>query len=464
MFMDIGSREAKMNISHSKKAVLLLIAILICYTFLSFLFLVPYHHHLSLAFRPTNPKQPQANNNNKNNITSPIVKPINHPPVANAGINQTVNENSPVTLNGIASDPDPTDNKLSYLWKQISGPRVKLINSNSANPSFVAPTVSSDRELKFSLTAKDEKGAASSNNAVVTITVRHVNHPPVANAGQENQTVNPGDIVTLDGSKSKDPDGDPLTYSWTQTAGPAVKLNDANTPIATFTAPSNISSDTTLGFRLTVKDDKNATVTADVRVIDKYIPPPNKPPVASIPQSSSSGSGSDFLSYENSKYGIKIDYPANWKVRENLKDNSLNSVGLGHEVVRFVKDSGTPHALVDIIVDNNPRTTNLNDYLQGYIVTLNAVESGHDFVYSSSNATISGSQALKVKFDVTPSFFSPPITLKSILMLTVIRDKAYAILYSAEPNFYSDQLQNAQHMIDSFSVSSSSAGSSSSPG
>ena len=81
------------------------------------------------------------------------------------------------------------------------------------------------------------------NPATVTITVKHINHPPVAIPGQ-NQIVNPGDVVSLDGSKSKDPDGDPITYLWTQTSGPTVKLDGANTPIATFTAPSNISSNT----------------------------------------------------------------------------------------------------------------------------------------------------------------------------------------------------------------------------
>ena len=212
--------------------------------------------------------------NNTNATTS-----INNPPIANAGINQTVNENTTVVLNGVASDPDPGDsNKLSYSWKQISGSSVNLSNNTSTNPSFTAPDVSSDRELRFSLIAKDEKGAAS-NPAIVTITVKHVNRSPIADAG-ENQTISPGDVVTLDGGKSNDPDNDPLSYSWMQIAGPIVKLENGVTPIASFTTPSNISADTDLNFRLTVEDDKNATSTDDIRVRIKHVPPPNKPPVA----------------------------------------------------------------------------------------------------------------------------------------------------------------------------------------
>ena len=110
--------------------------------------------------------------------------------------------------------------------------------------------------------------------------VKHVDHPPITNA-ISNQTVNAGYVATLNGSKSKDPDiGDTLTYSWIQTAGPKVTLDGADSPFATFTAPKNISSDTQMMFRLTVKDSKNATSTDDVKVTDKYIALLNQPPIA----------------------------------------------------------------------------------------------------------------------------------------------------------------------------------------
>jgi PKD domain/NHL repeat len=252
---------------------LILIISLICNIFLLTLptnTTLPSITRTAHAFKPTNPKQSQVNN--KNLI-------VNHPPVANTGPDQTVNESSKVMLVGVGIDSDPND-KLSYSWRQIAGPAVTLNGPDTTSPTFTAPSnVTSDTQLKFALTAKDDKGAASNNLAIVTITVKHINRPPTANAGAD-QTVNAGYIVSLDGSKSKDPDNGPLTYTWKQVGGPSVVLNGADTSIATFTAPSDISSDTDLTFELTVTDSKNATNTATVKVTDKYIPPPNQPPTA----------------------------------------------------------------------------------------------------------------------------------------------------------------------------------------
>ena len=94
------------------------------------------------------------------------------------------------------------------------------------------------------------------------------NQPPNAVAGTD-QTVESGSQVTLDGSGSWDPNGDALTYQWTQTAGPAVTLSNPTAVNPTFTAPSSAG---TLAFQLVVNDGHvnstpstvNVNVTADV--------------------------------------------------------------------------------------------------------------------------------------------------------------------------------------------------------
>jgi len=87
---------------------------------------------------------------------------------------------------------------------------------------------------------------------VLTRTVRTGNDAPVANAGPDMIGVTAGQI-TLDGSASYDPDGDAITYQWTQVSGPSVSLSGMNTARATFTATEGQS----YGFRLVVRDPSN---------------------------------------------------------------------------------------------------------------------------------------------------------------------------------------------------------------
>lgn len=94
---------------------------------------------------------------------------------------------------------------------------------------------------------------------------------PIADAGPD-QSVNLGDQVTLDGSKSYDAKGDELKYSWVQTAGPPIQLSDASSSKPTFLAQlSNPSSGTSSDgenrtFRLTVENTKGETASDEVTI------------------------------------------------------------------------------------------------------------------------------------------------------------------------------------------------------
>jgi hypothetical protein len=86
---------------------------------------------------------------------------------------------------------------------------------------------------------------------LLTRTIRTGNAPPVVVA-QDQIGVQPGQI-TLDASDSYDPDGDPITFQWSQVAGPAVSIAGANMGVATF----NAEAGQTYGFRVAVRDDQN---------------------------------------------------------------------------------------------------------------------------------------------------------------------------------------------------------------
>ncbi|WP_434133690.1 glycosyl hydrolase family 18 protein [Enterobacter cloacae] len=101
------------------------------------------------------------------------------------------------------------------------------------------------------------------------------NHAPVASAAD--QSVTGPATVTLDGSASTDPDGDALTYKWTQISGPSVTLTNSTKAKATFSVGA-VTSNQTLAFRLTVTDAKGLSSTADVQVLNKA-PKANQAPV-----------------------------------------------------------------------------------------------------------------------------------------------------------------------------------------
>jgi len=184
------------------------------------------------------------------------VKNVNHPPIANAGTNQTVNEGATVFLDGRLST-DPDGNVVNYAWTSPAG--IILTGANTATPSFTTTEVSSDKAYIFTLMVSD---GSLTSTAQVTVTVKQVNKAPVANAGVA-QTVKVAAFVTLNGTASTDPDGDVLLYKWTAPAG--ITLSATTTANPTFIAPATITS-TTYTFGLIVNDGKEDSQQSTVSI------------------------------------------------------------------------------------------------------------------------------------------------------------------------------------------------------
>ena len=197
--------------------------------------------------------------------------PVDNLPTANAGIDQTVNEVTTVTLSGTGTD---AEGGVTLSWVQATGTPVTLSDSTIPNPTFDAPNVPSDEVVSFILTVTDSAGQTVADTVSITI-VNLDNILPVVDAGPD-QTVNEGDMVTLAGSGS-DADG-PVTLSWSQTGGTSVTLSDSTIGNPTFTAPA-VSSNEVLTFRLTVTDNVSAKVFDDVSItVNDTSPPPPPPP------------------------------------------------------------------------------------------------------------------------------------------------------------------------------------------
>jgi hypothetical protein len=161
-----------------------------------------------------------------------VVNDLNRVPTAEAGEDQTVLVESTVSLDGSGST-DPEEDPLDYLWSQVEGPEwVVLEGASTSNARFTPAQVGAYR---FQLVVND--GTDSSPPDDVTVTAVSENNAPVAVTSGVS-SVETGDPVTLDGSASYDPDGDPLAFQWTQTGGVQVMLEHADAAVATFHAVS----------------------------------------------------------------------------------------------------------------------------------------------------------------------------------------------------------------------------------
>jgi hypothetical protein len=108
---------------------------------------------------------------------------------------------------------------------------------------------------------------SGSGTAPVKVTGAAIAPDPVQAQAPSALTVQQGQQVQLDGSASLNATG----FSWAQVAGtPAVTLTNANTSIASFTAPATA---TTLTFRLTVQGPGGPKTTDEVVTVAAVAPP-----------------------------------------------------------------------------------------------------------------------------------------------------------------------------------------------
>jgi hypothetical protein len=161
----------------------------------------PYQNHYSLP----SPYENQYQYQKQQSIA-------NQPPIANAGISQTVTEGTTVTLDGRTSyDPDG-GTVVAYSWTQVpssGGVPVTLIGASTATPTFSAPLLPNGNTamLIFTLRVMDsDGGAVSSNPSVVYVTLKpnNISGTPASGVGstipgfnQQNPQIppNPGNAI-----------------------------------------------------------------------------------------------------------------------------------------------------------------------------------------------------------------------------------------------------------------------------
>jgi hypothetical protein len=177
-----------------------------------------------------NALSPFNSNTTNNNPTSMATIPTSTPTTTTVG---TENSNPVSSIRIIAGNPPPSTPSSSQLSTTgVSTPPPSSIPQNAASSIFQA---------------------FNSSN------IGNDSHPIPELVANEDS------LVTLDGSSSHSPDGKPISFSWTQIAGPTVVLNGTETSKATFIAP-NVFSSTIMFFKLIVMDTTGMSDSAIVKV------------------------------------------------------------------------------------------------------------------------------------------------------------------------------------------------------
>ncbi len=173
--------------------------------------------------------------------------PVNNAPVADAGADQSGPADAAVNLDGRASY-DPDADTIAFHWYFDHVPEGSSLgetaterttgftrnDSSDAGQTSFTPDVQGTYVI--GLIVNDGKAESAPDFAIVTAEAPE--GQPVAVAGDD-MAASVGDTVALDGSRSYDPHGKPITYEWQMVEAPngsAATMSDSETANGWFVA------------------------------------------------------------------------------------------------------------------------------------------------------------------------------------------------------------------------------------
>ncbi len=212
---------------------------------------------------------------------------------------------------------DRTTGQPKSLKELIQGGDSLLVTSaNGLNQTkYILGTVGTSEALVFTLTVDNGIQQSAPDTTVVIVQSENPNDIPFAILGPD-QVVQENTQVQLNGSQSYDPDGTPLTFSWTTPE--EIVLNDPSAPNPTFTAPS-VNLKTYYRLVLTVSDGTHSQ-SAEMKVT---VTPDNAPLAVMMRTTKASGSEFYFSVSCNIPSQIQVDWGNGVLVNYEIYNQSI---------------------------------------------------------------------------------------------------------------------------------------------
>ncbi|WP_020412392.1 glycoside hydrolase family 19 protein [Microbulbifer sp. VTAC004] len=177
-----------------------------------------------------------------------------------------------VQLSATASGGDDT---LSYSWAQLSpsSPEASISTATGAVTSVTLPAAAYDISYVFSLIVSDGESTEEAQLTIQNLAAGDDTGGPEENDGSDGSvtaiistsenSIGCSGTITLDGSQSTG--GGSMSYIWSQTSGPSVKLS-SYVGSSTQAVLSEVYSDTTYTFQLTATDTSAASDVDEVTI------------------------------------------------------------------------------------------------------------------------------------------------------------------------------------------------------
>ncbi|MBB1355963.1 DUF1566 domain-containing protein, partial [Pseudoalteromonas sp. SR45-5] len=264
-----------------------------------------------------------------------------------------------VTLSALeSSDPDDNGQIDSYLWQLLSGPDLDIESFNESTLSFSHPLLESNVNLSWQLTVTDDEGGEASTQ--YSMTLNKTNELVDANAGAD-QNVEEFEQVTLDATNSETVT-DTYKCKWQQLTGNSETLSNSDQCTTTFFA-SDVDTESTLSFEVTVTDSKGRTDT-DSLFVDV------SPKALGLINDSGVGECYNNTQRINCE---SDDFPAqDAELGRDSYANRLDKVGKGNLAFDYTK----LNQFADEVGDDSSDFTCIRDNVTGLVWEVKSVASG----------------------------------------------------------------------------------------
>lgn len=300
--------------------------------------------------------------------------PLNGKPIVTA----QVSDDNPivgavVTLSATATDLD--GDPLTLSWRQTMGTTVTL----SPNPSALVTTFAAPASgtLHFDFSADDGFDVTTSQTLVVLVDAK-----PTAAISVTPLNGSPGTQVTMDGRGSADPEGNPLTYQWTQISGPAVSVNLTD-PAFQFTAPAQ-----PVAFSLVVHDGRQGSTAATAQF--SSAPPPDVNPTASATSAPYGQSGVTlFANPSGTTTGITFEWrqvPSGSDPTVSLSSTTAQNPTFTVPVPTTTRFGSSPGATFGVKASNGVITSQEKTVRVTFYASLNDTNKTSNTVYGIINS------------------------------------------------------------------------------